>query len=110
MKVGQNYRPYNCIFRDARRSIPRLVHAYWCAVLTQDKINKYPTDFTIESDSVRLLAPDQSILEDAKENNGKLDGAVRSKRLRELKNPYAYERQGFTNRSIRRLWSGVTGD
>ena len=90
-------------FRDARRSIPRLVHAYWCAVLTQDKINKYPTDFTIESDSVRLLAPDQSILEDAKENNGKLDGAVRSKRLRELKHPYAYERQGFTNRTIRRL-------
>ena len=87
----------NFVFSDARRTIPRLVHAYWCAVLTQDEINKYPNDFKIESESVRLLAPDQSILDDAKENDGTLDGAVRPKRLKELKNPHSYERLGFTH-------------
>ena len=68
------------------------MHAYWCAVLTQDRINQYPSDFTIETESVRLLAPDQSILEDA-QADGTLDGTVQSKRLKEMKNPDHYVRK-----------------
>ena len=82
----------HCLFSDARSSIPRLVHAYWCAVLTQDNINKYPSDFTIETESVRLLAPDQSILEDV-QADGALDGTVQSKKLKEMKNPDHYVRK-----------------
>ena len=68
------------------------MHAYWCAVLTQDKINQYPSDFKIEAESVRLLAPDQSILADV-QADGTLDGTVQSKRLKEMKNPDNYARK-----------------